>query len=65
MTRTLLTWDTIDRFVEIINPDTLTAEQITEVEHLAYVANIGKQGDKDAAWTHFCELLQRFAGITI
>ncbi len=39
MKKTMLTCDTLDRFEKFINPETLTAEQVQEVEHLAYSSN--------------------------
>ena len=43
MKKTMLTCDTLDRFEKFINPETLTAEQVQEVEHLAYCANMGAE----------------------
>lgn len=64
MKKTMLTYETLDRFESIINPSTLTAEQVKEVEHLAYCANMGAES-KDAAWQRFVELIKQFLQIDL
>ena len=64
MKKTMLTCDTLDRFEKFINPETLTAEQVQEVEHLAYCANMGAES-KESAWTRFCELVKHFLNLDI
>ncbi len=64
MKKTMLTYETLDRFESIINPSTLTAEQVKEVEHLAYCANMGAES-KDAAWQRFVELVKQFLQIDL
>lgn len=64
MKKTMLTCDTLDRFEKFINPETLTAEQVQEVEHLAYCANMGAES-KESAWTRFCELVKQFLNLDI
>ena len=64
MKKTMLTCDTLDRFEKFINPETLTAEQVQEVEHLAYCANMGAES-KESAWTRFCELVKHFLSSTM
>ena len=64
MKKTMLTCDTLDRFEKFINPETLTAEQVQEVEHLAYCANMGAES-KESAWARFCELVKHFLNLDI
>lgn len=64
MKKTMLTCDTLDRFEKFINPETLTAEQVQEVEHLAYCANMGAES-KESAWIRFCELVKHFLNLDI
>lgn len=64
MKKTMLTYETLDRFESIINPSTLTAEQVKEVEYLAYCANMGAES-KDAAWQRFVELIKQFLQIDL
>ena len=64
MKKTMLTCDTLDRFEKCINPETLTAEQVQEVEHLAYCANMSAE-NKESAWTRFCELVKKFLNLDI
>lgn len=64
MKKTFLTADTLDRFEKFINSETLTAEQVQEVEHLAYCANMGAES-KESAWTRFCELVKHFLNLDI
>lgn len=64
MKKTMLTCDTLDRFEKFINPETLTEEQVQEVEHLAYCANMGAES-KESAWTRFCELVKHFLNLDI
>lgn len=77
MKKTMLTYKTLDRFEKVINPDTLTAEQVQEVEFLAYCANsvtrpvlrsgvvYGSMGadNLESAWIRFCELVEKYIGI--
>lgn len=62
MKKTMLTYKTLDRFEKVINPDTLTAEQVQEVEFLAYCANMGAD-NWESAWIRFCELVEKYIGI--
>lgn len=55
MKKTMLTYRTLDKFEELVNPATLTEEQTKEVERLAYFANIGAES-KAAAWDRFAGL---------
>lgn len=64
MQKTMLTYETLDRFESIINPSTLTTEQVKEIEHLAYCANMGAES-KDAAWQRFIELVKQFLQIDL
>lgn len=64
MKHTMLTTDTLTRFEKLVNPDTLTAEQVKEIEHDAYCANMGAES-KEAAWEWFCELVKKYAGIDL
>lgn len=64
MKKTRLTAKTLDRFETIVNPDTLTDEQIKEVELLAYCANMGANNHA-AAWDRFAELVKQFIGIDL
>ena len=62
MKKTMLTYKTLDRFEKAINPDTLTAEQVQEVEFLAYCANMGAD-NWESAWIRFCELVEKYIKI--
>ena len=64
MKKTMLTWDTLDRFEAEYNVATLTPEQIKEAEHLAYCANMGANSTS-AAWIRFCELCEQFLKIKV
>ena len=64
MKHTMLTTDTLTRFEKLVNPDTLTAEQVKEIEYCAYCANMGAES-KEAAWERFCELVKKYAGIDL
>lgn len=64
MKKTMLTAKTLDRFETIVKPDTLTDEQIKEVELLAYCANMGANNHA-AAWDRFAELVKQFIGIDL
>lgn len=64
MKKTALTFETLDRFETIVNPDTLTAAQVKEVERLAYCANMGAESTA-AAWDRFAELVKKFIGIDL
>lgn len=64
MKKTMLTCNTLNRFEKFINPETLTAEQVQEVEHLAYCANMGAES-KESAWARFCELVKHFLNLDI
>lgn len=64
MKKTMLTYKTLNRFEKLINPETLTAEQVQEVEHLAYCANMGADSEK-SAWARFCELVKHFLNLDI
>ncbi len=62
MKKTMLTYRTLDKFEKVINPDTLTDEQVREVELLAYCANMGAENE-ESAWVRFCELIEKFVDI--
>ena len=64
MKHTMLTTDTLTRFEKLVNPDTLTAEQVKEIEHCAYCTNMGAES-KEVAWVRFCELVKKYAGINL
>lgn len=64
MKKTMLTAETLDRFESLVKLDTLTDEQIKEVEHLAYCANMGANNPA-AAWDRFAELVKQFVGIDL
>lgn len=64
MKKTMLTCNTLDHFERLVDIRTLTAEQIKEVEHCAYCANMGAK-DENAAWSWFCHLVNKYLGINI
>ena len=64
MKKTMLTSDTLDRFEKCINPETLTAEQVQEIEHLAYCANMSADSNENA-WIRLCELVKKFLNLDI
>lgn len=64
MTKSMLTYQTLDRFEEQVDPATLTPEQIKEIEHCAYCANMGAES-KEAAWKWFVRLVNKYAGVNL
>lgn len=56
---TALTTDTLSRFEGLVGNHTFTTEEAADVEHLAYVANMGKD-TKENAWLHFVELMTKY-----
>ena len=64
ITKTALTSNTLDRFERVCNPDTLTAEQVERIEHLAYCANMGAES-KESAWNHFIKRVKESMNIDI
>ena len=64
MTKTMLTCNTLDHFERVVDIKTLTEEQIKEVEHYAYCANMCAK-DKTEAWSLFCHLINKNIGINI
>lgn len=64
MKKSMLTYETLDRFETLVNVSTLTEDQIKVVEHCAYCANMGAK-DKDAAWSWFCHLINKYLQISI
>ena len=64
MKMTALTFDTLSRFIKLIDPGTLTAEQVKEIELLAYCANMGSDSN-DSAWTRFCEFVKQFLNLDV
>ena len=64
MKKTMLTCETLDHFEELVDISTLTAEQISDIEHCAFAANMGAD-DNEGAWNWFAHLMQKFHGITL
>ena len=64
MKKTMLTYETLERFEKIVNPDTLTAEQVKEIEDLAYCANMGAES-RENAWNRFAYLVKGFMQINL
>lgn len=60
----MLTYDTLDRFEELVDVNTLTENQIKEVEHCAYCANMCAKSKEDA-WSWFCHLIEKNLGIDL
>ena len=65
--KTFLTCDMLDKFEEYVNPENLTAEQIKEIEHCAYVACMCRGNNMNAAeaWEHFKNLCAKYAHVEI
>lgn len=65
--KTFLTCDMLDKFEEFVNPENLTAEQIKEIEHCAYVACMCEGNCMNAvgAWEHFKNLCAKYAHVEI
>ena len=65
--KTFLTCDMLDKFEEFVNPENLTAEQIKEIEHCAYVACMCRGNNMNAAgaWKHFKNLCAKYAHVEI
>lgn len=65
--KTFLTCDMLDKFEEYVNPENLTAEQIKEIEHCAYVACMCKGNCMNAAgaWEHFKNFCAKYAHVKI
>lgn len=65
--KTFLTCDMLDKFEEYVNPENLTAEQIKEIEHCAYVACMceGNCMNAAGAWEHFKNLCTKYAHVEI
>lgn len=59
-----LTYNILYRFEKTVDTDTLTNEQIKEIEHCAYCANMGAKSEEDA-WSWFCRLINIYADIDI
>ena len=64
MKKTNLTAETLDHFEELVDIRTLPPEQISDIEHCAFAANMGAE-DSQAAWNWFAHLMQKFHGITL
>ena len=64
MEKTMLTSETLDLFEKFVDISTLTAEQISDVEHCAFAANMGQE-DTESAWNWFAHLMQKFHGIML
>lgn len=64
MKMTMLTYDTLKKFQSLVDIKTLTPEQISEIEHDAYCANMGASS-KEAAYERFSELVKEYVGIDL
>lgn len=64
MKKTMLTYKTLDRFEKLVDINTLTNEQIKEIELNAYCANMGAKTQEDA-WNCFCRLINEYLNIDI
>lgn len=58
----MLTYRTLDRFEALVDTSTLTAEQIGKIEHAAYCANMGRNGEtpeeaEENAWAKFVRIV--------
>lgn len=66
MKKTALTYRVLDRFESLVNPDTLTPEQVKEVEHDAYCACMVAGENHDITeWGWFSELVKKYVGIDL
>jgi len=64
MKKTMLTYETLNRFEKLVDINTFTEDQIKEVEHCAYCANMGAKSKEDA-WSWFCYLVNKYFDIDI
>lgn len=64
MNHTFLTDDTLIRFESKVDINTLTQEQIHDIEHFAYCANMGAK-DKDSAFDWFSHLVKKHMNIDL
>lgn len=64
MRKSMLTCNTLDRFEKIVDVNTFTEEQIKQIEHYAYCANMGAKS-KEAAWSWFCHLIKKYFEIDL
>lgn len=66
MKKTMLTYETLDQFETLVNPETLTSNQVEKVEHDAYCANMVAGNNPDiTAWGWFCHLVKEDLGLDL
>lgn len=60
--KSMLTYDTLALFEKLVDLEQFNDDQIKDIEHCAYCANMGAASQK-AAWDWFSHLIQKYYGI--